>query len=75
MPIDRTTGDYAMYAMPAPVESLKPTPLTGAFEATGPDARRSASTLNTEPAGTDFDVSAWARHAQSANGFGDGATD
>lgn len=75
-PIDQTNGDHAMYAISAPIDSQVPARRTWKFEAAGPDTRQSAQTQSqsTLPAAGDADVGAWARHAQSANGFGDGVT-
>ncbi|HSS63036.1 MAG TPA: hypothetical protein VLS27_01275, partial [Gammaproteobacteria bacterium] len=61
-----------MYAATANTESLRPTRQTKAFETTGRKTRLRTTTPGAAPTRPDAEINAWARHAQSANGFGDG---
>ena len=64
-----------MYAITATTETLNPRPRTTAFETTRTTMPRRVTKTRTTQRPTDIEISAWARHARGANGFGGVAVD
>ena len=64
-----------MYANTAMIETLNLHPRTTALKSIPTRMPQSVTTTRTTQTRTDVDISAWARHARGANGFGDGAID
>ena len=73
--IESLTGDRAMYAIIATTETRNPRPRTAVLETTRTTPPRRVTKTRAIRRPTDVEISAWARHARGANGFGGAAVD